>query len=149
MRRAATILIGLSLLLCGGCAVFNRNNTPALNYVDEHLVPKDRTARALSYPIVVPIGLVAATADMLIIHPISVAEDAWHDTNDLLWKDLDWDERYVTTTLLNAPRVAAMPVIFTADLLARSSFDISRRGGDVRLMKETQRERPKKSAPSF
>ncbi len=149
MRPALAMLITLNLLLCSGCAVFNRNNTPALNFVDEHLVPKDQTARALSYPIVVPIGLVAATADMFIIHPISVAEDAWHDTNDILWKNLDWDDRFVTTTVLNAPRVAAMPVLFTADLLARSSFDISRRGGDVHLIKEDQKAQPKKPAPSL
>ena len=32
---------------------------------------------------------------------------------------------FVTTTVLNAPRIAVMPIIFTADFLARSSFDIS------------------------
>jgi hypothetical protein len=135
MRRSPLLLILLPLLFCGGCAVFNRDNTPALNVVEQHLVPTDRTARMISSPLIVPIGLAAATLDMVLFHPISVAGDAWDDTNDLLWKKLDWDHQFVTTTVLNAPRIAVMPIVFTADFLARSSFDFSRRGGDIRLNK--------------
>lgn len=135
MRRTIPVLVCLSLLLCNGCAVFNRNNTPALNFVEEHLLPKENPARAISYPLTVPLGFTAATLDMVLFHPLSVAGDAWDDTNELLWEKLDWDHQFVTTTVLNAPRVAVMPVIFTADFLARSSFDISRRGGDVRMIK--------------
>jgi hypothetical protein len=129
------MLIAFSLLCCGGCAVFNRNNTPALNLVEQYMVPKDQTARVLSYPVVVPIGMVAGTMDMLVLHPLSVAGDAWDDTNEFLWSKLDWDNQYVTTTVVNAPLVAFEPVVFTLDFLARSSFDISRRGGDVRTIK--------------
>jgi len=135
MRHVSLLLIILTLISCGGCAVFNRDNTPALNLVEQHLVPADKTARMISSPLIVPVGLVAATLDMVLFHPLTVAEDAWDDTNDLLWKKLDWNHQYVTTTVLNAPRVVAMPIIFTTDLLARSSFDISRRGGDIRLNK--------------
>jgi hypothetical protein len=149
MGRALLVLIGLNLLLCGGCAVFNRENTPALNFVEQHMVPKDRTVRALSFPVVVPVGLVAATADMFLLHPLSVAKDAWDDTNELLWENLDWDNRFVTTTVLNAPRVAAMPVLFTGDFLARSSFDISRRGGDVRMIKDGGTPHHGAPAPTF
>lgn len=149
MRKALALLIAVNILICSGCAVFNRDNTPALNFIDQHLVPENRTARALAYPVVVPLGVVAATMDMFVLHPISVAGDAWQDTNDVLWRDLDWENRYVTTTVVNAPRVAAMPIIFTADLLARSSFDISRRGGDVHKIKENQKERPKEPTLTF
>jgi len=135
MRRLILVLVSLNLLFCGGCAVFNRDNTPALNFVEQHLLPKENPARAISYPLVVPAGFIAATLDMVLLHPLSVAGDAWDDTNELLWKKLDWDNQYVTTTVLNAPRVAAMPVVFTTDFLARSSFDFSRRGGDIRLNK--------------
>jgi len=135
MRRLPLLIILLPLLFCNGCAVFNRDNTPALNLVEAHLVPKDNTSRMISSPLIVPIGLAAATLDMVVFHPLSVAGDAWDDTNDLLWKKLDWDHQFLTTTVLNAPRVAAMPIIFTGDFLARSSFDISRRGGDIRLNK--------------
>ena len=135
MRHMILALVSLNLLFCNGCAVFNRNNTPALNFVEEHLLPKENPARAISYPLVVPAGFIAATLDMVIFHPFSVAGDAWDDTNELLWKKLDWGNQFVTTTVLNAPRVAAVPVAFTTDFLARSSFDISRRGGDIRLNK--------------
>lgn len=134
MRRSPLLLI-LLLLFCGGCAVFNRDNTPALNLVEQHLVPTDRNVRMISSPLIVPVGLAAATLDMVLLHPLSVAGDAWDDTNELLWKKLDWDHQFVTTTVLNAPRVAAMPIVFTTDFLARSSFDFSRRGGDIRLNK--------------
>src|SRR5512133_572177 len=133
MRHSLLILILLPLLFCGGCAVFNRDNTPALNFVEKHLVPTNKTARVISYPLVVPLGFTAAALDMVLFHPLSVAGDAWADTNELLWEKLDWEHQFVTTTVLNAPRVAVMPIIFTADFLARSSFDISRRGGDVHL----------------
>ena len=136
MRRALSVLVSLTLLFCGGCAVFNRDNTPALNFVERNLVPADSTARAISYPLTVPVGLTAGMLDMVLFHPISVAGDAWDDTNDLLWKKLDWENQYVTTTVVNAPRLFAVPVVFTIDFLARSSFDVSRRGGDVRLNKE-------------
>lgn len=146
MRRSLLFFVLLSFLLCGGCAVFNRDNTPALNVVEQHLVPADRTARMVASPVIVPIGLAAATLDMVLFHPLSVAGDAWDDTNDLLWKKLDWDHQFVTTTVLNAPRVAAMPVVFATDFLARSSFDFSRRGGDVHLNKGDAVSRAKEPA---
>ena len=135
MRHSLLLMILLALLFCSGCAVFNRDNTPALNFVEQHLVPTDRSVRMISSPLIVSVGLAAATLDMVLLHPLSVAGDAWDDTNDLLWKNLNWDHQYVTTTVLNAPRVAVMPLVFTTDFLARSSFDISRRGGDIRLNK--------------
>lgn len=133
MRKIPAVLIILTLLICNGCAVFNRDNTPALNLVEQYLVPKDKAAQAIAYPLVVPVGMAAATMDMVIFHPLSVAGDAWDDTNELFWEGLDWDQRFVTTTVFNAPRLVVMPVIFSIDFLARSSFDISRRGGDLRL----------------
>lgn len=129
MRRTLVVIIILNLLCCGGCAVFNRDNTPALNFVEQHLIPKENPGRALSYPLVIPVGLTAATLDMFLFHPLSVTADAWHDTNDLLWDKLDWDRHYVTTTASTLPRAAAVPLVFIADFLARSTFDLSPRGG--------------------
>lgn len=147
MRRALLIIVSLQLLFCSGCAVFNRNNTPALNFVEEHLLPKENPARSLSFPVAVPAGFVAGALDMILFHPLSVAGDAWADTNELLWEKLDWEHQFVTTTVLNAPRVAVMPVIFAADFLARSSFDISRRGGDIRLNMSGTANRQKERKP--
>lgn len=135
MRLVTAIFIALSLYMMSGCAVFNRNNTPATNYVEAHFASENQTVRVLSYPLVVPAGIIAAAMDMLLFHPISVAKDSWEDTNELLWKNLEWDNQYVTTTVVHAPRIAAIPIVFTADLIARSNFDISRRGGEITLNK--------------
>lgn len=148
MRRLALIAVFLLLVCSSGCAVFNRTNTPALNFVEEHLVPRENPARALTYPLTVPLGFTAAALDMVLLHPVSVAKDAWDDTNELLWEHLDWDNRYVTTTVVNAPRVVLQPVIFGIDVLARSSFDISRRGGDVRLIKDGPKRKTPAPAPT-
>jgi len=119
-------LAGL-LISLNGCAVFNRQNTPALNMVEKHLVPEDQPARALSYPLVIPVGAVAATMDMFIFHPVSVIPDAWDDTEDFLWKKMDWDKQYATSTASLIPRTTLTPVVLTTDLLVRSCFDIGRR----------------------
>ncbi|NVO00062.1 MAG: hypothetical protein HXX17_12105 [Geobacteraceae bacterium] len=140
MRRTILTITTLLLLFCSGCAVFNRNNTPALNFVENHMVPKENPARAISYPLTIPLGFSAAVVDMLLLHPLSVAGDAWDDTNEFLWSKRGWDDKFVTTTVFNAPRAAIMPIVFTVDFLARSSFDISRRGGDIRLNKENKPE---------
>lgn len=141
MKLLAWGLIIINTLLCSGCAVFNRNNTPALNFVEQHMLPKEKPGRMLAYPVAIPAGLVAASLDMLVLHPASVVKDSWNDTGDLLWEKLEWQERYVTTTVSLLPRVVATPVVFTGDFLARSIFDISRRGGDVRLNKGNNQRR--------
>jgi len=128
MKRLSYIaaLSGL-LISLNGCAVFNRQNTPALNMIEKHLVPKEQPARALSYPLVIPVGAVAATMDLFIFHPVSVVSDAWDDTEDMLWKKLDWDKQYATTTASIIPRTTLTPVVLTTDFLVRSCFDIGRR----------------------
>lgn len=135
MRLLISALIIANLLLCSGCAVFNRNNTPALNFVEQKMLPRENPGRTLSYPLAIPLGLAAASLDMFLLHPVSVVEDSWSDTKDALWDKFDWDKHYVTTTVSLLPRAAVTPVVFTGDFLARSSFDISRKGGDVRLLK--------------
>ncbi|QEM68829.1 hypothetical protein FO488_12115 [Geobacter sp. FeAm09] len=145
MRRTLVVIMFLHLLCGGGCAVFNRDNTPALNFVEQHLIPKENPGRALSYPLVIPVGLTAATLDMFLFHPLSVTADAWHDTSDLLWDNMDWDRHYVTTSASIVPRVAAVPLVFTGDFLARSSFDISHgRGGSSTSKSSPEPERERK-----
>lgn len=129
MKRLTHLAVLSGLLISlNGCAVFNRQNTPALNMVEKHLVPKEQPGRALSYPLIIPVGAVAATMDMFIFHPVSVISDAWDDTEDMLWKKLDWDKQYATTTASIIPRTTLTPVVLTTDFLVRSCFDIGRRG---------------------
>lgn len=128
-------LVITNIFLCSGCAVFNRNNTPALNFVEQHVLPRENPERMISYPLAIPVGLVAASLDMFLLHPATVVKDAWNDTGEMLWEKLDWNERYVTTAASLVPRAAVSPIVFTGDFLARSSFDVTRKGGDVHFNK--------------
>lgn len=117
--------LACTLLMSSGCAVFNRNNTPALNYVEKHLIPAENPGKALSYPLIIPLGAVAATMDMFVFHPISVVSESWDDTTELLWQKMPWDTQYATTTASLVPRAVLTPVIFTGDFLFRSTFDVN------------------------
>jgi hypothetical protein len=142
------LLFLLLLAITGGCAVFNRANTPALNFVEQHLVPKENPGRTLSYPLIIPVGFVATTVDMFLLHPVSVVDDAWRDTTDALWDSFDWQQHYVTTSASLLPRTLATPLIFTGDFLGRSSFDIPARqphpvksGGKIDSVEQQRRNR--------
>lgn len=127
MRIVMPFVVALVLVTGSGCAVFNRQNTPLLNGVEKHLVPKENPGRALSYPVVLPLGLAAVTLDMFLIHPLSVIPDSLRDTKDLLWTNLEWKKEYATTSATLIPRSAASPPVFAASFLARSFFDMEPR----------------------
>jgi hypothetical protein len=121
MARIALLLLFFMLT---GCAMFNRNNTRALNFVEAHLVPSDPLSKKLSYPVTIPVSLAAVIFDMVLLHPISVIPDAARDSRDL-WQDLPWREQYFTTSASVLPRAAFTPIFFTGDFLGRSLFDVS------------------------
>ncbi len=128
MRRLLLFFLTLNLLACGGCAVFNRSNTPALNFVERNMIPKENPGRALFYPLAIPIGATAVSLDMFLIHPAMVVGDAWDDTVDMLWtKHLDWEGHYMTTSASLLPRAVATPLVAGGAFLGRSAFDISSR----------------------
>jgi len=127
-----------TLLTSSGCAVFNRSNTPALNFVEKNLIPKEDPAKTLSYPLTLPIGLVAASLDMFVFHPVSVVHESWNDTTDMLWEKMHWDTQYATTTASLVPRAALTPVVFTGDFLFRSTFDVN--GKRTPVKKEISKE---------
>lgn len=118
----------LALPFVAGCAVFNRNNTPTLNFVHDHMVPKEAPGKYLVMPLAIPAGLVAVLVDMVIVHPVTVADDAFYDTGDALWSDMDWKGRYVTESATLVPRTVFTPIVFVFDFLGRSCFDIPARG---------------------
>jgi hypothetical protein len=118
------IALLLSIFMLTGCAMFNRDNTRALNFVEEHLVPSDPLPKKLSYPVTVPVSLAAVIFDMVLLHPISVIPDAAGDTR-VIWRDLPWREHYFTTSASVLPRAAFTPVLFIGDFLGRSLFDVS------------------------
>lgn len=138
MKRLVYTLLLTTLLTSSGCAVFNRNNTPALNFVEKNLIPKEDPAKTLSYPLTLPIGLVAASMDMFVFHPASVVSESWNDTTDMLWSKMHWNTQYATTTASLIPRAALTPVVFTGDFLFRSTFDVN--GKRTPVKKEISKE---------
>ena len=117
-------LVSVLLLACaaGGCACLNRNNTPLVNSVERHLVPRTKPAKIMVAPVVLPIGIGAGLLDVFIVHPISVIPDSAHDTVDCLWKDRSGG--YVTRMGSTVPLAALTPIVFTGDFIGRSMFDI-------------------------
>ena len=48
------------------------------------MLPERGPGRTLAYPAVIPLGLLAISADALIVHPATVIDDALEDTGDCL-----------------------------------------------------------------
>jgi len=133
MSRIRLMALVAALALCSGCAVFNRDNTPALNFVEDRLLPEKGAARYVAYPVLLPVALTAVVLDAVIIHPVSVADDAVLDTRDALWKNFDWNRRYVSECTLLIPRALLTPVVFPVCFLGRSTLDLEPRGGSPRI----------------
>ncbi|HUW30541.1 MAG TPA: hypothetical protein VM223_02915 [Planctomycetota bacterium] len=137
MRIHALALVGVAVL-CSGCAVFYRENTPTLNFVENKLVPEKNPARTLAYTYAVPAGILAVAADAVIVRPASVVGDAAKDTESV-WRDFNWNERYVSSCASVVPRAVFTPVAFTACFVGRSLFDIPTRAQTARKTKAAQK----------
>lgn len=122
MKRLAYTLLMATLLISSGCAVFNRNNTPALNFVEKNLIPKEDPARTISYPELYRLGWWQHQLTCLYFIRSSVISESWDDTTDMLWKKMPWETQYATTSASLIPRAVLTPVIFTGDFLFRSTF---------------------------
>lgn len=118
-RAASAALIALAL---SGCAVFERENRRTLNALDEHATPASAAARWALSPLALPLSLVAAIGDMVIVHPVCSIDDAWADTVDALWTS-HGETKFRRAVMLPLATLAT-PVVFTGDLLARSLFPI-------------------------
>ena len=127
--KPATILLTISaaaaLACTGGCAFMNRDNMRTLNWLEDDVMPeKGTTARQLTYPITVPLGLCAMAADIIVVHPICSVDDAVLDTDDACWSKFDWDKGYVTECAQLPFRVVFSPVVLVGDWALRCMFDI-------------------------
>jgi len=141
LHRAQSIARGLlpavALSCClNGCAVLNRENTPALNLVEENLWPESTGLRIAVAPVVFPAGLVAVTVDAVIVHPASVIVDAAGDTGDALWERWNWSEQYLTECTALPWRAIGTPVVFASVFTIRAMFDVPRRAEEERDKKE-------------
>ncbi|MEN6627399.1 MAG: HEAT repeat domain-containing protein [Candidatus Sumerlaeia bacterium] len=124
-RKTLSFALIASVMLLQGCAILNRDNTIALNWVEANLVPDSQPARGIAMPFVFTVGVAAVSADAFIIHPATVIDDAAEDTKDCLWEDFDWDKEYVTECASLPWRAAFTPIMFAGDWLGRSMFDIT------------------------
>ena len=113
------------LSCCSGCAIFNRENTRVLNWFEAKVVPKENPARILSYPALIPAGIVVLAVDGIVVHPIASVDDALRDTEDICWKRFDWETGYVTECAKLPLRTVGTPIICVGSFVLRSLFDIS------------------------
>lgn len=133
-KQLLKLFLIFTLIVLWGCAAFNRDNTPALNYVEKKLWPEKAVARAIAFPVIFPVGVAAASIDAFIIHPAYVVDDAAEDTDDLLWSRIDWETEYVTECAALPWRAIFTPVIFTGSFLGRSMFDFPKRADRLRYV---------------
>lgn len=118
------LLLSATALLCAGCAWSNPENRPVWNAFESTLVPDDATARVLTLPLTVPLGLCAVLTDTLIAHPLQVIDDAGVDAAEM-WDDVDWQDRYYTEFGMLPLRMVGTPIVFAGSWLGRSIFNIS------------------------
>jgi hypothetical protein len=84
------------------------------------------------------VGFVAIVLDAAIVHPANIIDDAAEDTEEVLWDNFEWDEKYVTECAALPWRVVLTPAIFTGSFLGRSLFDIPRRAEEARQEDEVR-----------
>jgi hypothetical protein len=131
-KKSSLLLVVLLAFSLSGCAFLNRDNTPALNFVENNLWPEKTGWKIAVSPVVVPLGLVAVVTDAVVIHPVSVIDDAAGDTGDVLWKNFKWDKKYITACTSIPWRGIATPPFFIGNFLGRSMFDIPSRASVLR-----------------
>lgn len=117
--RRAVEPAAIALWCClSGCALFDRDNRRTTSWLDENATPASDGARLALAPLALPAGVVALAADAAIVHPISVVDDAWGDTVELLWSPRD--ESAFRRVVLTPLAAIATPLVFTGDWLGRS-----------------------------
>ncbi len=122
MRRL--LLIAVMGLACSSCAFMNRQNLTLTNLSRKHLVPDNTAMQWVTSPVWVPLGLVAGVTDVVLVHPVSVIDDAWSQTAATVWAPSG--SGYVAETALFPLRVVATPPHWVVGWLGRSIFDVPR-----------------------
>jgi hypothetical protein len=118
--------IGLGLLLCclEACAIADEGNRRVLNYLDADWSPPTTAGRVLAAPLALPVGVVAAAADAVIVHPATQLDEAWADTADFVW---DYDGISAFGSIMLAPfSVLVTPVVFGCSWVSRGIFGLGR-----------------------
>lgn len=120
----AVVAFCLMSLLLSGCAFMNRDNTPVTNAVEEKVSSASPRVQEALFPAVWPIAAATLTADVFVVHPASVVDDALYDTRDALWDNFEWDTEYASECFKLPWRAVFTPIVFGFDFLGRAMFDI-------------------------
>ena len=99
------------LLFTSSCAWSNPANRPVWNAFEKHVVPEQDAAFYATLPLTVPAGFGAILADTVIVHPVSVIDDAAGDAAEQ-WRKLDWQKQYYTELGFLPLRVVTTPLVF-------------------------------------
>ena len=113
----------LACLFLAACSMAERDNRRTLNVLDGALAPSSDGARWALAPVALPVGLVALVADAVVVHPISVVDDAWGDTVEWLWTP-DPDESHFRRAMVVPLAALATPLVWTGAWLGRSVFAV-------------------------
>lgn len=114
-------LMGLAWL-CSGCAIWDPDRRHLLGAMDEHLAPESEGARWALAPVGLPAGVAALVVDGVIVHPATQFDDAWYDTQNLLWERED--ETPLRAAVMTPVAAVATPFVYTAAWVWRAIFNI-------------------------
>lgn len=112
-------LILLTASAFAACAAFQKDNTPLISAVEDHLVPENQPAKTLAAPLYLTAGVVGGIIDVFIYHPVSQIPEAFSDTRDVLF---DINAGYYTDWGSLPVRFGFSPVFFSFVWLARSTI---------------------------
>jgi hypothetical protein len=121
LKLTALILAGLPLT---GCMLTRPDSGPTFRFVEERLVPESPVAQYALLPIFIPVGAAAALTDAAIVHPVSILGDTAKNTRRVLWRNLRWDDAYMTECAALPWRALATPLYFTGEWTSRVLFEI-------------------------
>jgi hypothetical protein len=113
---------------------------PAFRYVQDNMIPENRTAQYALLPVFIPVGAAAALTDAVIIHPLSIIGETADDTGDALWKRMDWDGQYMTEAAALPWRAVLTPVFFAGMWTGRVLFEIPNEADRLRAANSPEEE---------
>lgn len=71
LRLPSALVCALTCMIASACAVSNPEKRPLLGALDRTIQPNDPYVETVMLPIVMPVGLIAGVADMLVVYPAS------------------------------------------------------------------------------